>query len=309
MLKSTNYGPSTTLRPPLLFFNDLPLAVADLLDTLPSWARSVIHRIDAPERKGWYHNIDHIAFMWDAYTFYGDGKNQQAVALFIAFHDAIYQPGAPYGKNERLSADLLDEAVNGAGETVDVDGEVVDIAYRMICSTIQGNTGTDRDALLARDLDLYCLALPIPAYKLFVNGLYEERYSVESNHLLAKATQDKIIANFCIKQLDKSVIYRAGIFPSTHDWYAAANLVNIMQYLPADGNPILQAVKTKGQKANDDPHQMIRESELLFTEALRVAGTSRPLSLARTNMEQARMWFDEHYRIQAKRSADLDPVA
>lgn len=68
-----------------------------------------------------YHNIDHVNHMLAQFEGYAgcnsrfrrvfeDPQQNLIVRLAIAWHDAVYEVGAPAGENERLSAELFEDS-------------------------------------------------------------------------------------------------------------------------------------------------------------------------------------------------------
>jgi predicted metal-dependent HD superfamily phosphohydrolase len=70
--------------------------------------QAVVDRLQEPHRK--YHNLAHIEEMWRWHHRYGQGKftqhDEQIIASFCLYHDAIYDPMVIGDRNEQASCDL-----------------------------------------------------------------------------------------------------------------------------------------------------------------------------------------------------------
>ncbi|WP_144629843.1 hypothetical protein [Bordetella genomosp. 13] len=110
---------------------------------------STLRLYEEPQRH--YHNVDHLARMVDAAQAHGIALDQ-AQALALLFHDAVYVAGAPKGANEQLSALLLRARVHGL-----VDAGVTDMAARIIVDTTSHFPSHARSTVVL-DLDLLGLA-------------------------------------------------------------------------------------------------------------------------------------------------------
>ena len=109
---------------------------------------------DSPERR--YHSLVHILEMLDCLDRCSDIVcDRIAVTLAIWFHDVVYDVRNPPGRNEELSAALLEQHARGPS---------VPAAAAMIRHSAHHGPSEDVDTQLFCDLDLYRLGAPHEAF-------------------------------------------------------------------------------------------------------------------------------------------------
>ncbi|MDO5626832.1 MAG: hypothetical protein Q4G43_00795 [Mobilicoccus sp.] len=116
---------------------------------------------DEPHRH--YHDRRHVEEMLAALRFLAGGEPHPALALAAWAHDAVYDPRAAAGDNERASAALARRVCDDVGVAPDLTQEVVDLTLATITHTAPDEPGTPEskermEAFL--DADLWILASP-----------------------------------------------------------------------------------------------------------------------------------------------------
>lgn len=105
---------------------------------------SVLSRYDESWRA--YHNRHHVLGMFRFAREHGFALAPEQ-ALAILFHDSVYDPAAPRGRNERASADLLAELCD------DLPFEIVAIGHQIVLDTLD-HIPQAYSSHLVLDLDL-----------------------------------------------------------------------------------------------------------------------------------------------------------
>jgi predicted metal-dependent HD superfamily phosphohydrolase len=107
-----------------------------------------------PHRR--YHTLDHIVEMLDCLDESRHlAANEDALALAVWFHDAVYESTVAHGASEAASADLL-------SALCPVDAAPA--AHAMILHSVHHGPSDDPDTQLFCDLDLYRLAGPLETF-------------------------------------------------------------------------------------------------------------------------------------------------
>lgn len=132
-------------------------------------ARRVLSRYDEPARR--YHTREHLAEMFAALDHLDgsdpahvdgqvDGQGDRlAVRLAVWFHDAVYDPTAPAGANERDSAQLAVDSL----QSLNTSKELVDTVSALVLATADHRADDERLAATSAtllDADLWILAAP-----------------------------------------------------------------------------------------------------------------------------------------------------
>lgn len=110
---------------------------------------SVLNAYAEPWR--FFHNLEHLQELFDIARDKGLVLSQEQ-KLALVFHDAVYVPGAPAGRNERQSALLFRAIAPQLKSTVDVE-----LVCRIIEETAQ-HTPTCEQSAVVQGLDLSSLA-------------------------------------------------------------------------------------------------------------------------------------------------------
>jgi predicted metal-dependent HD superfamily phosphohydrolase len=141
-------------------------------DDATEWLDQVLRRHREPHRH--HHGVRHVAWMLrhladlDAA---GHVADPSAAVAAACFHDAVYEPTAPPGHNERASAALAEQALTEIGWPSDRVRRVSD----MILATAEHDTAAasgDTRAVLAADLAV--LAAEPNRYEDYVRAVRKE---------------------------------------------------------------------------------------------------------------------------------------
>lgn len=157
--------PHASLQPQ---FDALCLALSpNARDASARWFSELVARYTEPQRA--YHTLHHIGSLLSILKENGnpmgsigglDDKTNGQIAIEAAiwFHDAVYDPRAPHGDNERASESLWREFC----EDLSIDRIMQNKVSQMILATISHvpPDGADNELLLFLDLDLSILAAP-----------------------------------------------------------------------------------------------------------------------------------------------------
>jgi len=129
--------------------------------------RSVIARYAEPHRR--YHTVAHLDAVVRA-LFLDLALDPASVELAAFFHDAVYDPRAPAGQNERGSAALAASALGGLG----LPSPTVAAVQRLVLTTAAHDAGDDEDAAVLNDADLSVLGGPPDDYRAYVAAVRAE---------------------------------------------------------------------------------------------------------------------------------------
>jgi predicted metal-dependent HD superfamily phosphohydrolase len=128
----------------------------------------VLARYAEPHRH--YHTVAHVAAVVEA-LFLDLAADPASVELAAFFHDAVYDPEAPPGANERASAALAASSLPGVGVPAPAVGEVV----RLVLTTIDHRSWPgDANAAVLNDADLSTLGAAPGVYGAYVAGVRAE---------------------------------------------------------------------------------------------------------------------------------------
>jgi predicted metal-dependent HD superfamily phosphohydrolase len=130
-------------------------------------------RYDEPHRR--YHDGRHLAAVVDRVRSLADALDapveaSDAALLAAWFHDAVYDPRAPAGDNERNSAALARQELTARGAPADV----VDRVATLVEATAAHGDPDGPDAALLFDADLAILAAAPDDYDAYAVAIREE---------------------------------------------------------------------------------------------------------------------------------------
>jgi predicted metal-dependent HD superfamily phosphohydrolase len=129
---------------------------------------TLLARYAEPQRR--YHTAAHLEAMIDA-LFLDLADDPAAVELAAFFHDAVYDPRAPAGENERASAALAATSLSSLG----VPAAVVRRVRRLVLTTADHvAAGNDADAAVLNDADLAVLGGQLGEYAGYVAAVRAE---------------------------------------------------------------------------------------------------------------------------------------
>jgi predicted metal-dependent HD superfamily phosphohydrolase len=154
----------------------------------PLWARdagtvrgadaaltSLLVRYGEPHRH--YHTVRHLAAVLvtvDDLLREVPVVDRAAIRLAAWFHDAVYDPRAPAGANEKASADLADRLLANLGHDANRRREV----RRLVLVTASHTPSSDDEAVLV-DADLAVLSERPAVYEAYRNGVRAEYAHVD----------------------------------------------------------------------------------------------------------------------------------
>jgi predicted metal-dependent HD superfamily phosphohydrolase len=133
---------------------------------------SLLDRHREPHRH--YHTATHIEWVLrhiDDLCSEVSLRDRSAVLAAAFFHDAIYEPQATAGENERTSADLAVRELHGLGWE---PGRSLRVAAMIVATATHDVAGSDIDTGVLLDADLAVLAADAGAYAAYVNGVRHE---------------------------------------------------------------------------------------------------------------------------------------
>jgi predicted metal-dependent HD superfamily phosphohydrolase len=107
-----------------------------------------------------YHDAQHVGGIWATWLALGGSPYDKGILYAAAYHDLVYEPGAPKGTNERDSALAFAKQADALGIDRDIGCEVLDIigatADHLACPFTRGIIFCDLDlAGFACDRDEY----------------------------------------------------------------------------------------------------------------------------------------------------------
>jgi predicted metal-dependent HD superfamily phosphohydrolase len=137
-------------------------------DAVAAAGRSVLDRYREPHRH--YHTVGHLEALVGT-LFVDLARNPRTVELAAFFHDAVYDPRAPAGANERDSAALAEAVLAALGVPPAPVGEVT----RLVMTTADHRVAPhDADGGVLNDADLSVLGAPEPAYAAYTAAVRAE---------------------------------------------------------------------------------------------------------------------------------------
>jgi predicted metal-dependent HD superfamily phosphohydrolase len=179
-----------------------PLVMADWLWSDPDMLDFVLSRYKEPHRH--YHDISHIRWLirlavdLDYHHWGGDGM-WPTLSAMIVFHDIVYDPTAPSGRNE------TDSAILARLRLEDYPGMDVDLVCKGILAT---HTHHSDDVFIQSflDLDMAILSARPSDYHKYAKNVRREYSHVP----LEKYVDGRM--NFLGSQLDREIIYFCETF-------------------------------------------------------------------------------------------------
>lgn len=176
-------------------------------------------RYDEPWRR--YHSMAHINAMEghlrDALAAGVTVHDLPACQAFIWWHDAIYEPEASPGHNERRSAELCRAEMSVSG----YDAGTIQRAVAMIEATARHTppeAAAAPDAPLMLDIDLSILGAPPTAYEHYAEAIRREYVHVAEDAY--REGRARILRSF----LDRPALYLTGWARGQWDGPARTNL-------------------------------------------------------------------------------------
>lgn len=196
-----------------------PLSLLSMFSSVPVAERFTTFLVDSYNEQGRYHHtLRHVASMLEGLARHGqdlDGDDRDVIELAIWFHDCIYDPLAPHGKNER---DSVVEWQRFAQEMVPsrpaVEASVTTLIECTIAHVLPRNPPdhlSPRVTHLFLDLDLSILSTPADTY-----GEYAQNIRKEYTHFNDKAYcagHAKVLQSF----LGRECIYFSDAYRGTED--------------------------------------------------------------------------------------------
>lgn len=161
-----------------------------------------------------YHTLVHIVEMLDCLDRSRHlAVNEDAVALAVWFHDAVYDSTVAHGANEAASADLL---------TAHCPVAAAAPAHAMILHSAHHGPSDDPDTRLFCDLDLYRLAGPLETFLKHGADVRAE-YGWVSDEAWASGR-----ASFMSEFLKRPVIYQTGYWRERLEADARRNIAYVL---------------------------------------------------------------------------------
>jgi len=174
---------------------------------------SLLARYREPYRR--YHGVAHVLRVLrtiDELVPAADVTDPAAVRLAAWYHDAIYDPRAPAGHNEKASAALAERELGALGQPA---GRVA--AVRRLVLVTAGHEPADADEAVLCDADLAVLAADPATYTAYATGV-----RVEYGHVDDAAWREgraAVLRTF----LERPVLFHTPAM-AQHDAAARANL-------------------------------------------------------------------------------------
>jgi len=128
-------------------------------------------RYAEPHRR--YHTLSHVVAVLDA-LFLDLADHPDEVTLAAWYHDAVYDPTSPGGRNEEASATLAGEELGALGAPPAVTACVA----RLVRSTA-AHLADDADSAVLNDADLSILGAPGAAYTAYTTAVRDEYGSLD----------------------------------------------------------------------------------------------------------------------------------
>ena len=130
--------------------------------------QALLERYAEPHRR--YHTVAHLAAVVHG-LFLDLAPDPLAVELAAFFHDAVYDPRAPAGDNERASAQMAGASLRALG----APEPTVSGVQRLVMTTVDHRVAPgDADGAVLNDADLAVLAAPARAYAAYVAAVRAE---------------------------------------------------------------------------------------------------------------------------------------
>jgi predicted metal-dependent HD superfamily phosphohydrolase len=139
-------------------------------DALDAAGRDLLARWSEPHRR--YHDGTHLAAVLDVVDLYADlAPHPDRVRLAAWLHDAVYDPDAAAGANERDSAVLANDLLTGLGVA---PAAAADVATLVALTDGHAAADGDPDGALLCDADLAILAADPDRYAAYAAAIREE---------------------------------------------------------------------------------------------------------------------------------------
>jgi predicted metal-dependent HD superfamily phosphohydrolase len=136
-------------------------------DAVSEVGEAIVARYAEPHRR--YHTVAHLDAVVGA-LFLDLADDPVAVELAAFFHDAVYDPGAAAGDNERRSAALAGAVLAPLG----APRATVTAVARLVLTTADHTAHGDVDAGVLNDADLAVLGAPAVEYDAYVRAVRAE---------------------------------------------------------------------------------------------------------------------------------------
>jgi len=187
----------------------------------------LLGRWSEPQRQ--YHDVTHLSAVLDVVDRFSSlVPHPDRVRLAAWLHDAVYDPRAPGGANERASAEFAEGLLAELGAPADVAGEVA----RLVGLTAGHSTaGDDPDGELLCDADLAILASDGPRYAEYTAAIRNEYAHVPDDAF--RAGRKQVLQAL----LELPSIYRLPPLKAAWEAKARANLTAELDALDA-GAPL-----------------------------------------------------------------------
>ncbi|WP_091551059.1 HD domain-containing protein [Micromonospora pattaloongensis] len=139
-------------------------------DTVAAAGAELIDRWREPHRR--YHDVAHLAAVLAVVREHAEFATRPALVRLAAFwHDAVYDPAAGDGANERDSAELAGRVLRRLGIA---PTDVAEVQRLVLLTAGHAVPPGDRDGALLCDADLAVLAGPPAAYDAYAAAIRRE---------------------------------------------------------------------------------------------------------------------------------------
>ncbi|HEY7271519.1 MAG TPA: metal-dependent phosphohydrolase [Actinoplanes sp.] len=191
-------------------------------DAIDAAGRDLLVRWSEPQRR--YHDVTHLTAVLDVVDRYADlAANPDRVRLAAWLHDAVYDPRAVAGLNERDSAVLATDLLTRLGVAADV---ATDVATLVALTDGHAAADGDPDGSLLCDADLAILAAEPDRYAAYAAAVRDEYAHVPDDAF--RSGRARILRAL----LDLPSIYRLRPLRVAWEGRARANLTAELARLP-----------------------------------------------------------------------------
>ena len=196
-------------------------------DAVSAIGADLARRLDEPHRH--YHTARHlIEVFWALEDLERGGAIDSTEAALgrVAgwFHDAVYDPAAGPGENERASADLAGRDLHALG----LDGQDVATVRDLVLATQAHDVRGDALAAAFSDADLWILSAPPDRYAEYTAQVRQEYAAVPDDAF--RAGRAEILRPF----LERESIYATKFARAAWEAVARDNLTRELQDLTSD---------------------------------------------------------------------------
>lgn len=180
-------------------------------------------RYDQPWR--YYHNFNHPLDLFSFFTTHSRFvKDSAAIGWTIMYHDAIYDPTAPSGSNEELSARLAERELTAVTSKATVE-KVAKYTRATASHTV---SGIDPDLDFFLDLDLMILGAPSDRYSKYASDIRLEYSHVPADqYVVGRIAILKSLA----QRVDSSGLFRTELFKGLFEIQAQENIAREIDQL------------------------------------------------------------------------------